>query len=129
MLDTRTYSNRMRRLLRAAIPVTPPAIPFSSGRRLSLLPAAALIALATFAVHAPAEAQTPAAPFVTGGERVLFVGWLVSGDTFELEYKETSAPDRASLTGGDPALGWAGWMLGGSGAADLCWTSRRKTRS
>ena len=78
--------------------------------RLSLLPVLALL-LGTLGLFAatPAQAQTPTpqAPTVFAVPEGLDAWWYgESGDTFELQYKETSAPDRASFTGADPALGW-----------------------
>ena len=40
------------------------------------------------------------------GDKRLTASWTTTGDTYELQYKETDAPDRASVTGADPALGW-----------------------
>ena len=66
-------------------------------RRLSLLSVLALLlgALSLFA-PAPAEAQTPAAPTLVPGDGRLTASWTTAGDTYELQYKETSAPDRAA---------------------------------
>ena len=40
------------------------------------------------------------------GDGRLTASWTTPGDTYQLQYKESDAPDRASVTGGDPALGW-----------------------
>ena len=40
------------------------------------------------------------------GDKRLTASWTTAGDTYELQYKETDAPDRKSVTGADPALGW-----------------------
>ena len=51
----------------------------------------------------------PAQPTLTPGNGRLGVSWTAPFGSFSgygLQYKETSAPDRWSLTGGDPALGW-----------------------
>ena len=40
------------------------------------------------------------------GDGRLTASWTAPGDTYELQYKETDAPDRKSATGADPALGW-----------------------
>ena len=50
----------------------------------------------------------PRAPTVAPGDQRLTVSWWgETGNIFELQYKETSAPDQEDrLTGVDPALGW-----------------------
>ena len=51
----------------------------------------------------------PEQPTLTPGNGRLGVSWTTPAGSFSgygLQYKETSAPDRRSLTGGDPALGW-----------------------
>ena len=99
MLDTRTDSNRMRRLLRAAIPVTPtppPDTPLSSstshrrssatrlrarvlrGRCLSLM--LALAVAAAVLVHDAPPAQAGAAPTLGDEERMLMLGTLTVAD-------------------------------------------------
>ena len=44
---------------------------------------------------------------VTPGDKRLSVSWVTAGDTYELQYKETDAPDQEDrVTGADPARGW-----------------------
>ena len=83
---------------------TSPGISWSDNQQVSL----------QIGVTAPAPTLT----LLPGNQR-LAVSWASPDDTYELQYKETDAPDRASFTGADPALGWVEHVRLGSGGRVL----------
>ena len=72
---------------------------------------------------------TPSPLTLAPGNQRLTASWTTPGDTYELQYKESDAPDRKSVTGADPALGWVNYVHRLSAKPVSCWTSGGKARS